>query len=455
MKRLLPIALVALAGAGAATPAQAASRVTVNGAGFGHGIGLSQYGAYGFARRGADHRAILAHYYRGTELSSAEDRPVRVLLSSSQGSVSIAGASSANGVRLEPGKTYVARKAGLARVRLVRGKKTVETFSAPLRIDAGDGVLNVAGRGRYRGSIEVRPATFGGLSVVNSLSLDDYVKGVVPGEMPPSWSLEALKSQAVVARSYALATDRGGSLFDQYPDTRSQVYKGVPAETESTNRAVEETAGQILRFGGKPAVTYYFSTSGGKTENVENVFYGSKAAPYLVSVDDPYDGNSPRHRWRFSYTRAGLGAKLGGWVKGGFREVKVVKRGLSPRIVAADVVGSRGSTRVSGAELKARLGWYDTWATFSTVSSRSSRPARGASWLGRLLERPGLVGSVSPRPKGGRLVVQRRSGRAGWRAVRRALTTRAGRYRVSLRRAGTYRVRTNRAAGPPVRVRLP
>nr|MBA2506026.1 SpoIID/LytB domain-containing protein [Thermoleophilaceae bacterium] len=405
MRKLIPTALLACALAAASAPAQGASRITVNGAGFGHGIGLSQYGAYGFARRDTGYEEILAHYYRGTELSSAEDRPVRVLLSSSQGSVSMSGAASANGRELDSRVTYTAKKAGLSRVKLVGKGKTVDTFSAPLRIDSGDGVLNVPGRGRYRGAIEAAPATFGGISVVNSLSLDDYVKGVVPGEMPTSWSLEALKSQAVVARSYALATDRGGPLFDQYPDTRSQVYKGASAEVASTNRAVEETAGQILRYDGKPAVTYYFSTSGGKTENVENVFYGGKPAPYLTSVDDPYDSGSPRHRWKFTYTRSSLGAKLGGWVKGSFREVKVVKRGRSPRIVSADVVGSRGKTRVTGADLKARLGWYDTWATFNAVSSRSAKPAASASWLGALLRRPGITGSVSPRPKNGAIVI--------------------------------------------------
>src|SRR5437763_5943228 len=105
---------------------------------------------------------------------------------------------------------------------------------------------------------------------VNAVDLDGYVKGVVPGEVPASWPPEALKAQAVAARTYALTTDAGGSLFDQYADTRSQVYGGISAETPATNVAVRDTAGQIVTYRGRPATTYFFSTSGGKTENVQN-----------------------------------------------------------------------------------------------------------------------------------------------------------------------------------------
>ena len=91
----------------------------------------------------------------------------------------------------------------------------------------------------------------------------------MPGEMPSLWHSEALKAQAVAARSYALVTDRGGDVFDQYPDTRSQVYRGVSSETSSTNAAVAATAGEVVKYQGKTAVTYFFSTSGGHTENVD------------------------------------------------------------------------------------------------------------------------------------------------------------------------------------------
>ena len=135
------------------------------------------------------------------------------------------------------------------------------------------------------------------MSAINALNIEDYVRGVVAGEMPSGWPQEALRAQAVAARTYALATTKDGDGFDQYADTRSQVYNGIAGETAPTNAAVAATAGEIVTFQGKPIVTYYFSTSGGRTENIENVFLGAAPQPYLVSVDDPYDGGAPRHRW--------------------------------------------------------------------------------------------------------------------------------------------------------------
>src|SRR3954449_12137242 len=107
-----------------------------------------------------------------------------------------------------------------------------------------------------------------GLMAVNTVDLDGYVKGVVPGEVPASWPAEALKAQAVAARTYAMTTDAGGTTFDQYADTRSQVYRGVAAETPSTDAAVAQTKGQVVTYGGQPVTTYFFSTSGGETEDV-------------------------------------------------------------------------------------------------------------------------------------------------------------------------------------------
>jgi SpoIID/LytB domain protein len=123
-------------------------------------------------------------------------------------------------------------------------------------------------------------------------------------------------------------------------------------------------------YRGKTAVTYFFSTSGGHTENVENVFTGSAPKPWLVGVDDPYDSASPYHRWGpYRYSTAGLTGKLGGLVKGSFRKLTVIKRGSSPRIVKARVVGSRGSTAVTGPQLRARLGLRDTWFYLRRVGS--------------------------------------------------------------------------------------
>jgi stage II sporulation protein D len=120
--------------------------------------------------------------------------------------------------------------------------------------------------------------------------------------------------------------------------------------------------------------TYFFASSGGRTENVENVFPGAAPAPWLRGVDDPFDGG-PQHRWgplRFSFPAAAK--RLSGLVRGRFRGIEVLQRGFSPRILSADVLGSGGSTPVTGAQLAARLGLLDTWAQFSVSDGGGERP---------------------------------------------------------------------------------
>ena len=92
----------------------------------------------------------------------------------------------------------------------------------------------------------------------------------MPVESPASWPLEALKAQAVAARTYAITSTKGGVGFEHYPDTRSQVYGGIGVEQPTTNQAVAETARQVVTYQGRPVTTYFFSTSGGRTENIEN-----------------------------------------------------------------------------------------------------------------------------------------------------------------------------------------
>jgi stage II sporulation protein D len=273
---------------------------------------------------------------------------------------------------------------------------------------------------------------------------------VVAGEMPSSWPLEALKAQAVAARTYALATRKTTGLFDQYPDTRSQVYRGVTGESVPSDAAVAETAGRILTYAGIPAVTYYFSTSGGHTENVEYSFVGSLAKPWLVGVPDPYDTQSPYHRWTVTTSAARLDQALR--APGSFRRVKVLDRGVSPRVVQARVIGTAGSTVLTGPQIRARLGLRDTWFTFVRVSTtaRRAHSARLSSF-GPPLVGPTLSGSYTPVPRR-KLLIQRLD-EDGWRTMRKVRTTKSGRYRVDVARPGLYRVRAGRVAGPTVRVR--
>jgi stage II sporulation protein D len=453
----LLIALLALpASAGAAT------RWVVKGGGWGHGIGMSQYGAFGLAQQGQSYRDILGHYYTGTEVSRADTQTIRVLLQSNRREVVFTGADFAGSDDLQPDKTYVARsKSGGVELRDNEARK-VGQFAAPLvvRSDAfrlGGTAINGVKDGTYHGNLELRPAQGGGLLAVNALGLDDYVQGVVPGEMPSGWHPEALKAQAVAARSYALVTDRGGDVFDQYPDTRSQVYRGVTGEAASTNAAVRATAGEVVKYEGRVAVTYFFSTSGGQTEDIENVWVGSAPVPYLRSVEDPTDAISPRHRWTFTFTRKQMESKLRGYLKGGkLKSIKVRQRGESPRIVSADVVGTRGTTRVTGSNLRQALGVYDNWMTFRRVTTSATRNASiRSAGLGGLVfgGGRGLVGLIDPAPAGRKLVVQRRDSRGRWHRAATATTGRDGAYRVPVARAGTYRVRADGVTGPVVRVR--
>jgi stage II sporulation protein D len=460
------ILLTLVAALAAAPAAEAAVRHVVRGAGFGHGIGMSQYGAYGYALEGSTYPGILEHYYTGTSLTQAPSRPVRVLLQPNDPYIRVRGAISVDGTDLSSETTYIVRRSGSGVVVRTAAGRRVGSFAAPVRFDGGPEpvrllgpALNGISSGLYRGEIEVIPDG-GGLTAINVIDMDSYVRGVVAGEMPSSWPLEALKAQAVAARTYALATRKTTGAFDQYPDTRSQVYRGVSGESVRSDAAVAQTSGSILTYDGVPAVTYYFSTSGGHTENVEYSFIGALSKPWLVGVPDPYDSRSPYHRWRLNASTATLTRALG--ARGTFRRLEILERGASPRVVRARVVGSRGSTTITGPAIRARLGLRDSWLTIVSVKSSASRPrpvgparwrlAVGpASWGSGPTHRA-LQGEFWPAPRKHRLRVERRVGE-GWGLVGFADTGRRGRYRVELARAGVYRVRAGSVAGPPVRLR--
>ena len=308
----LALALAALALS--VSPALASTEsLLITGAGDGHGVGMSQEGALGYAEHGATYEQILAHYYTGTALGQAPaGRMVKVLVGSR----------------------------------------------------------------------------------VKTLPLETYVRGVVAAEMPSSWPLAALEAQAVASRTYALTSDAGGQKFDVYADTRSQMYEGAAAETASSNAAIADTAGQIVTYEGMPVTTYFFASSGGMTESVQNSFLGASPEPWLIGVADPYD-QGPLHTWKVALSFATATSRLRGVLKGSFRGIEVLKRGVSPRIVSAYVIGSRGRTLISGPELAARLGLDSTWEYFS-VMPRNEREARaGREWPGPLAASDG-AGAISP-----------------------------------------------------------
>jgi stage II sporulation protein D len=473
--RAITLTLLLLLGAGTAT-AEGAARFTIRGAGFGHGVGMSQYGAMGAASQGWDYRTILNHYYTSTALATLDaPREVRVLLQAQVGSAAFSGANAGGDRELSPARVYYARARG-AGVQLLSARgRVLATVAPPLRV-TGPGLLVLHGRagngrtnGAYRGALEFRPGAGGGTNAINALALDDYVQGVVPTEVPASWPAEALKAQAVAARTYAVTTSKAGAGFDQYPDTRSQVYGGAGVETAATNAATQATRAELVTYQGTPVTTFYFSTSGGRTESIEKSVFASLPRPWLQSVDDPFDSVSPKHRWGpIRMTVAAAGARLRGLVKGRFKGVQVVQRGDSPRVLAADVLGSRGRTRVTGATLRARFGLYDTWAYFTAIRSVAAPaptpatpptasgtggvgPAGGTLAVHRRAA-AGLRGYVLPARRGARLTVERRAGNR-WVRVARVRAGAGGRYRARVAAPGLYRVRSAGQAGPAVRVR--
>jgi len=386
------VALVALAAAllavlAFAVPAwPATTNVTMVGRGWGHGIGMSQWGAYGYAKHGSTYEQILKHYYTGIGLGQVENALIRVRLRGGVSTVRLTCGSryvaSASGKRLEiPGGVTASVTWAGGAYRVTAGS-LVQTFGAPVTFEPSAGQLKTvtpddwSKTGKYRGTIRVLHSS-SGFTMINKLPLESYLFGVVPLEMSASWPAEALKAQACAARSYAERSRNPGESFDVYCTTRDQAYGGVRAEASASNAAVKACAGVVPTYNGKPIPAFFFSTSGGHTESIENVWQ-TTPMPYLKGVDDPYDTFSPLHLWPENpivHSDAWYQSKLGTYgadnptgVKGDLRTVFVLKRGTSPRVVKAAILGTKGVTLVSGASLRYKLALRDTWVSFTSLS---------------------------------------------------------------------------------------
>jgi stage II sporulation protein D len=372
MRRTLALFSVSLLVAGSAAVARtSAQQVTaagsatfiVTGHGWGHGVGLSQYGAYGYAQKGFTYDKIVLHYFPGTELGASPVSRVRVLLTSGLKTLSI-GSTADFKVRDGTGATHTVTAGSYtltpALKLAVDGEAQPHALPGPLLFQPGAAALGL--KHRYRGSIQI-DVTAGKLRAINMVGLEQYLYGVVPSEMPFDWHPEALKAQAVVARSYALATRRTGA-FDLYPDTRSQVYLGIEHEKPSTNAAVNATAGQVVLYQGEVAKTFFFSTSGGRTASAADVW--GEPVPYLVSVPDPYDSISPHHNWGpFVFT----GAKLAKALKLKGRVVDLQPElNSSGRIKTLNVIGTKSTLAISGVDVRTRLGLQSTWFSVGVLS---------------------------------------------------------------------------------------
>src|SRR5712691_8678578 len=350
MHRLLALvlAVLVLATTSAAATARAERRLAppapnatfvVTGHGWGHGVGMSQYGAYGYAQHGFTYAKIVAHYFPGTTLGPAPASKVRVLLTGSAPTLKVGSTAdftvqdaSGDSHDVAAGTYTLTQKLKLK----VDNNATAKPLTGPLVFEPGTSPLTLSSR-HYRGAIQI-DVVDAKLRAINLVGLEQYLYGVVPSEMPYTWAPEALKAQAVVARSYALASRRTGA-FDLYPDTRDQVYLGLDHEKPSSNAAVDATAGKVVLYEGQVAKTYFFSTSGGRTVSAEDAW--GEAVPYLVSVPDPYDSISPHHDWGplvFTAAKVAKVLKLKGVVVD-------LQPALNPsgRVKVLNVIGTKGT----------------------------------------------------------------------------------------------------------------
>ena len=366
------VLLVLLVAAGPAAAFSTEYAFTVRGHGWGHGVGMSQWGAYGYAKHGWDYKQILKHYYTGISFSDVADSVVRVNLRSGQSAVkltcakdftvegtgeawSIPAGTTATTTHTDSGYRVVAGSLRKTFTGAPTFTPTAGSLSLITKTDLGDD-------GAYRGTIRV--VYSGGLMVINHVPLESYLRGVVPHEVSPSWPREALKAQACAARAFALGSRQPGKAWDVYCDVRDQAYVGIGIEDERTDAAVRDSAGVCPSYGGKPIVATYFSCSGGHTENVGNVWGGTY--PYLKGVDDPYDYYGSLHDWGpLRRSASQIGGPLG--ASGALRAVYTVKRGDSPRIVKAAVIGSGGTRYVDGSSLRMKLGLNSAWADFTSM----------------------------------------------------------------------------------------
>ena len=368
------------------------SSITFHGRGYGHGVGLSQYGAYGRALDGQSAEKIVAHYFQGTTLGTMSNSEVRVLVLQAFAATSTnpvvvygrGGTWSIDGIS----KTFPA-DAKLQFKPTVSGTTTTwkvvvtatdgstlhsATSSNSIRIRPASGVKaqlwsKPSSYDTYRGRLVLIGKTNGTstVNVINELAIEYYLRGVVPVEVPSTWPTEAIKAQAIAARSYAANhrhPDTG--TYDFYDDTRSQVYRGSLAEKTASTAAITATAGVVVRTSsGGIANTMFHSAAGGWTENNENVFVSSTGAKtagvvsYLRGVSDrrsdgsSYDEASPWDTWKTStYTLA----QIQSWFAADSRTnvgtlvaLDLRNRGVSGRLISVTLIGANGTTKkVSG-----------------------------------------------------------------------------------------------------------
>ena len=347
--------------------------ITIRGDGSGHGIGMSQYGAYGAALEGLTHREILDFYYPGTQPGEAGGT-VKVWIRGDDDRDLLVGARRGLTIRkVGACRTWRPREPRATHWRVrpnrrgdnvisfrTRTWRTWKVVSGDVEIAAGGRPLALRtpdGTVRYRGAL--RSVDFRGTQrlTVNVLPLEHYLRGVVPSEMQAGWPQQALQAQAVAARTFAVHERGDGTTYYDTCDTAAcQSYGGASAEAAASTRAVTETAGDVLTYEGETAFAMYSASNGGHT--VADTRY-----PYLVAQVDPHEGqSSDYYDWRRTVTSRQLERAFD---LADLARLQIEERdGRGPR--GGRVVTVSGTARagrqetLSGAELQGALGLPST-----------------------------------------------------------------------------------------------
>jgi stage II sporulation protein D len=393
MRRFLP-ALAAVLALVFTTSASATSLFVITGRGWGHGVGMSQWGAYALALRGWTYDQILTYYYDGTHMETRPARTISVLLADGRSSLRLGsdGAFKVGTRTHAAGNPLVTPTAG-GRIRV---EGFAKTFASPLTFLAVSAPLELNGS-PYRGRFVVTWVS-GRLRAVNRVHSEGYIKGVVAREMPSSWPSEALKTQARAALSYAFAS--GGHCGGYFcPDTRDQVYGGIAAETAATNAAVEATARQVVVHGTSVAQTFFHSSSGGRIAASSDVWGGS--VPYLQSKTD-YDliAANPHRFWRIRLSGQEMRQRVG---LSRTPNDASVARNSSDRVASMTFRGPGWATVVPGGDsLRWRMSLKSNrfWLGVLTLERRTERVVYGTATTFDVIARGLSNMTLQERPHG-------------------------------------------------------
>ncbi|UOG59636.1 SpoIID/LytB domain-containing protein [Leptospira noguchii] len=210
---------------------------------------------------------------------------------------------------------------------------------------------------KVRGSIHIIPQNQGPALVINVLPLEEYLLAVVPSEVPYSWPMEALKAQAICARTYAVREilNKKNTLYDVEATTNSQVYGGIEKEHPFTTKAVQDTTGVMAVFEENPIQAFFHSNSGGKTETPENI-WGGKKIPYLSTVSSDFDRAGENFYWKEIVSQDLINSKFSNLKLGEIQSIQVLSRTSSGRVDLMELNGTEGTSRIRGKEFRQTLG---------------------------------------------------------------------------------------------------